>query len=70
MNTLLISLMVTWTDIFEGTGVFFEWIFKGMRVMGQGPNVIISALIIGILFYWTLRLVKARKEAQRNGTYE
>ena len=63
-------LMITWTDIFEGIGVFFEWIFKGMRVLGHGPNVIIWILIVGILAYWTMRLSRYKKEARRNGTVE
>jgi len=63
-------LMITWTDIFEGTGRFFQWIFKGMKVLGHGPNVIIWGLILFILVYWTLRLARYRKEAQRNGTIE
>lgn len=66
----MISLIITWTDIFEGIGVFFEWIFKGMRVLGHGPNVIIWILIIGILAYWIMRLSRYRKEARRNGTVE
>ena len=63
-------LMITWTDIFEGTGTFFQWIFKGMRVLGHIPNVIIWLLIIGVLAYWTMRLGRYRKQAQRNGTIE
>ena len=63
-------LMITWTDVFYATGDFFEWIFKGMRVLGQGPNVIIWLLIVGILAYWTMRLSRYRKAAQRNGTIE
>ncbi|MES2679606.1 MAG: hypothetical protein V4635_06960 [Bacteroidota bacterium] len=63
-------LMITWTDIFEGTGTFFQWIFKGMRVLGHGPNVIIWILVIGGIFYWTMRLSRYRKEAQRNSTLE
>lgn len=70
MNTLLINLSITWTDIFEGIGTFSYWIFKGMRALGQGPNIVISALIIGILVYWTLRVARYRKIAQRDGTYE
>jgi len=66
----MISLIITWTDIFEGIGVFFEWIFKGMRVLGHGPNVIIWILIVGILAYWTMRLSRYKKEARRNGTVE
>lgn len=64
------KLMFTWTDFFYATGDFFQWIFKGMRVLGHGPNVIIWMLVIGILAYWTIRLNRYRKEAQRNGTTE
>ena len=70
MNTLLINFMITWTDIFEGFGKFCYWIFKGMRVLGQGPNVIWWILILFGIVYWTLRIVKDKKIAQRNGTYE
>ncbi len=70
MNTLMITLMVTWTDIFEGIGSFFEWMFRGMRVLGQGPNILIWIMIVGILTYWCIRIVKSKKEAHRNGTIE
>lgn len=63
-------LMITWTDIFEGTGVFFQWIFKGMKILGQGPNILIWLMIVGILGYWIMRLFKYRKNAQRNTTIE
>jgi len=62
--------MITWTDIFYGIGDFFEWIFKGMQVLGHGPNVIIWLLVIGILAYWIMRLMRFRKESQRNSTIE
>jgi len=64
------SLMITWTDIFYAIGDFFQWIFKGMRVLNQGPNVIIWILIIGAITYWTLRLNRYRKESHRNDTIE
>ncbi|MBS1650655.1 MAG: hypothetical protein JSU07_01475 [Bacteroidetes bacterium] len=70
MINLLISLIITWTDIFEGIGHFFLWMFKGVRFLGQFPNVLISTFIIGLLAYWTLRLSRYKKEAQRNGTIE
>jgi len=70
MTTLMMTLMVTWTDIFEAIGTFFQWIFKGMRVLEQGPNIIIWAMILGVLFYWCMRIVRYKKEAQRNGTIE
>lgn len=63
-------LMITWTDVFEATGRFFQWIFKGMKMLGHVPNVIIWLLIIGILTYWTLRLNRYKKEAKRNSTIE
>jgi len=63
-------LMITWTDIFEGTGTFFQWIFKGMRVLGHGPNVFIWILVISGICYWTMRLMRYRKEAHRNSTLE
>lgn len=63
-------LLITWTDIFYAIGDFFQIIFKGMRVLGHGPNVIIWMLVIGILGYWIFRLNRYRKAAQRNGTTE
>lgn len=63
-------LMITWTDIFEGFGAFCQWIFKGMKVLGHGPNLIISILIVSAIFYWTMRLMRYRKEAHRNSTVE
>ena len=69
MKSLMI-LMITWTDVFESIGIFFQWIFRGMKAMGQVPNVLISAFIIFLLAYWCLRLVRYKKEAQRNGTIE
>ena len=64
------TLMVTWTDIFEGTGSVFQWIFKGMKAMGQGPNIFISAFVIFLLAYWCMRIIRYKKEAARNGTLE
>lgn len=63
-------LMITWTDIFEGIGNFSLWVFRGMKMLGHGPNVIIWILVIGAIFYWTFRLNRYRKEVQRNGTLE
>jgi len=64
------NLMLTWTDVFYATGDFFEWIFKGMRVLGHMPNVMIWIGIAGILGYWTIRLLRYKKEAARNSTVE
>lgn len=66
----MISLIITWEDVFNAIAVFFQWIFKGMRVLGHGPNVIIWCLILFVLVYWTMRLNRYKKEARRNGTIE
>ena len=63
-------LAFTWTDIFNGIGDFFMWIFKGMKVLGHAPNVVIWILIIFALVYWTVRLNRYRKTARRNSTLE
>lgn len=63
-------LMITWTDVFYAIADFFQWIFKGMKVLGHGPNVIIWLLVIGAIAYWTVRLMRYKKEAQRNSTLE
>jgi len=63
-------LMITWTDIFYAIGDFFQWIFVGMKSLGHIPNVIIWLMIVGVLGYWTLRLSRYKKAAQRNNTIE
>ncbi len=63
-------LMITWTDIFEGTGTFFYWCFKGMRALGQGPNILMGGFVIFLLALWCAKIIKHKKEAVRNGTYE
>ncbi len=63
-------LMITWTDIFEGTGYFFQLIFKGMRLLGHGPNVIFGFLVFFSIGYWIFRLIRYRKAASRNSTVE
>lgn len=64
------NLMITWTDVFYGIGDFCQWIFRGMKVLGHSPNVIIWIMIVGVLVYWTMRLGRYKKEAHRNGTIE
>lgn len=62
-------LMITWTDIFEGIGSCFEMCFKGMRMLGQIPNVFMGGFIVSLLAFWCFRIYKQKKEAERNGTY-
>ena len=63
-------LMITWTDIFEGLGSFFQWTFKGMRALGQAPNVFLWIFVFCMLAYWCWKIVKYKKEAAKNGTIE
>jgi hypothetical protein len=62
------SLMITMTDVFYGIGDFFQLIFKGMRLLGHGPNIILWVIIGSLLVYWTLQIIKQTKEADKNGT--
>jgi len=63
-----ISFMITWTDVFYATGDFFQWLFKIIHKLGQGPNIILWIIIIGLIFYWPYKIHKQNKEAERNGT--
>ena len=63
-------LMITWTDLFEATGTFFYWIFKFIRTLGQGPNLIMGSLVIIGLAYWSFKIISQNKKATQNGTYK
>jgi hypothetical protein len=62
------SLMITMTDVFYGIGDFSQYIWKGMRVLGHGPNIILWSIIAFLLVYQTLQIIKQNKEADKNGT--
>ena len=68
MASLMITLMVTMTDVFYAIGDFSQLVFKGMRVLGHGPNIILWIIIAFLLVYWTLQIIKQNKEADKNGT--
>jgi hypothetical protein len=44
--------------------------FKGMSVLGHIPNAIYGVLIVGGIGYWTYRLKRYKKVAERNSTIE
>ncbi len=69
MSALMISLMVTMTDVFYAIGDFSYWIFGGIKKLGHLPNIILWIFIFCALIYWTLQIVKQTKEAKKNGTY-
>lgn len=60
--------MITWTDIFESIGGFFETCFKGMRMLGQIPNVLMGGFIVSLLALWCYKIYNQKKESERNGT--
>ncbi len=60
--------MVTMTDVFYGIGDFSQMVFRGMKVLGHGPNIILWSIIAFLLAYWTLRMKKYNKEADEKGT--
>ena len=60
--------IMTWTDIFNGLGHFFQWTFKLMEALGNGPNVIFWIIIVSLLFVWLRMQAKFNKEADKNGT--
>ena len=62
------SLMVTMTDVFYAIGDFSQWVFRGMKVLGHGPNVILWTIILGLLIWQVFRMKKENREADKNGT--
>lgn len=62
------SLMTTMTDVFYGIGKFSQMVFKGMKVLGHGPNIILWSIIAGLLIYQVFQMIKQNKEADKNGT--
>ena len=62
------SLMITMTDVFYAIGDFSQWVFKGMKVLGHGPNIILWSIIAGLLVYQVFQMIKQNKEADKNGT--
>jgi hypothetical protein len=67
MSALLI-LMTTMTDVFYAIGDFSQWVFKGIKALGHGPNIILWLIIGFLLVYQTLQIIKQTKEADKNGT--
>jgi hypothetical protein len=62
------ALMVTMTDVFYGIGDFSQTIFRGMKVLGFIPSIILWVIIGSLLAYWTMQIMKQTKEADKNGT--
>jgi hypothetical protein len=56
------------TDIFNGTGNFFQWCFKFMKGIGNGPNLIFWIIIVSLIILWLSMQSKFNDEAKRKGT--
>lgn len=69
MSALMISLMVTMTDVFYAIGDFSYVIFGFMKKLGHLPNILLWSIIGFLLVYQTMQIIKQTKEAKKNGTY-
>lgn len=68
MAALMITFMVTMTDVFYSIGDFSQMIFRGMKSLGHGPNIILWSIIVFLLGYQVRQMMKQNKEADKNGT--
>ena len=59
---------MTWTDIFNGLGGFFQWTFTFMKGLGNGPNLIFWIIIILLICVWLKMQANFNKEAKAKGT--
>ena len=61
---------MTWTDIFNGLGSFFQWTFKFMEGLGNGPNLVFWIIIVSLIGVWLRMQAKFNKEAKEKGTLQ
>lgn len=59
---------MTWTDIFNGLGRFFQWTFSFMEGLGNGPNLLFWIIIGSLIIVWLTMQAKFNKEAKEKGT--
>ncbi len=59
---------MTWTDIFNGIGKFFQWTFSFMEGLGNGPNLFFWLIIGSLLLVWLRMQANYNKEAKEKGT--
>lgn len=58
---------MTWTDLWTSIGEFFEWTFKMMEALGNGPNVIMWAFIAIMVFSRVAVIARQNKKADSEG---
>jgi len=56
------------TDVFNGTGDFFQWFFIYVKALGNTPNVFFWLLIGVLTAVWLKMQANYNKEAARNNT--
>jgi len=56
------------TDIFYGTGRFFQWTFQFMKGAGNAPNVLFWIIICSLIVVWLRMQAKFNNEAKQKGT--
>lgn len=62
------TTIMTWTDIFNGLGHFFQWTFKFMKGLGNGPNLFFWIIIVSLVCTWLYMQTNFNKEAKSKGT--
>lgn len=58
------------TDVFNGIGRFFQWIFTFMKGFGNGPNIFFWLLIGTLIIVWLRMQTKFNKEAKEKNTLQ
>ncbi|MGQ0828682.1 MAG: hypothetical protein ACT4ON_09830 [Bacteroidota bacterium] len=61
---------MTMTDVFYATGDFFQWTFKLMRGLGNGPNIFFWLLIAVLMVIWLRMQANFNKEAKEKNTLQ
>lgn len=59
---------MNWTDIFIGIGDFFQWTFKLIKGLQNGPNIFFWLLIAVLTVVWLRMQAKYNREAEKNNT--
>lgn len=55
------------TDVFNGTGDFFQWTFQFMKGLGNKPNLFFWLTIAVLVITWLRMQAKFNKEANEKG---
>jgi hypothetical protein len=59
---------MTWTDIFNGIGDFFQWTFPFIKSLRNAPNIFFWLVIAVLTIVWLRMQAKFNKEAEKNNT--